>query len=99
MTGDLVDAPTALRIGLVHEVVEDVEARVAALTTTLRSRARVSVLGAKALVAKAAAGQREEDPEVLRHYHDSLHGPEYAEGVQAFLAKRSPDFRSARQRG
>jgi enoyl-CoA hydratase/carnithine racemase len=99
MTGDLVDASTALRIGLVHEVADDVEARVAELTDTLSSRARVSLLGAKALVAKAAAGQRDEDDEVRRHYHDSLHGPEYAEGVAAFLAKRPADFRTARQRG
>lgn len=99
MTGDLVDAATALRVGLVHEVTGDLEARTAALTSTLSSRARVSLLGAKALVAKAAAGHRDEDDEARRHYHDSLHGPEYAEGVQAFLAKRSPDFRAARQRG
>jgi enoyl-CoA hydratase/carnithine racemase len=96
MTGDLVDAATALRIGLVHEVSEDLEARAEALTGTLRSRARVSLLGAKALIARAAAGERTEDDEVRRHYHDSLHGPEYAEGVQAFLAKRAPDFRAAR---
>jgi enoyl-CoA hydratase/carnithine racemase len=96
MTGDLVDAATALRIGLVHEVTGDLESRTAALTATLSSRAQVSLLGAKALIAKAAAGQREEDVEVHRHYHDSLHGPEYAEGVEAFLAKRAPDFRTAR---
>jgi enoyl-CoA hydratase/carnithine racemase len=99
MTGDLVDAATALRIGLVHEVADDLEGRATELTATLCSRARVSLLGAKALVAKAAAGARDEDDEVRRHYHDSLHGPEYAEGVQAFLGKRPPDFRTARQRG
>ncbi len=97
MTGDLVDATTALRIGLVHEVTGDLETRTTALTATLTSRARVSLLGAKSLIAKAAAGLREEDDEVRRHYHDSLHGPEYAEGVQAFLDKRAPDFRAARQ--
>ncbi|HUR13294.1 MAG TPA: enoyl-CoA hydratase-related protein [Mycobacteriales bacterium] len=97
MTGDLVDAETALRIGLVHEVTADLESRTADLTATLGSRARVSLLGAKALVAKAAAGERTEDAEVLQHYHASLHGPEYAEGVQAFLTKRSPDFRGARR--
>jgi len=96
MTGDLVDAQTALRIGLVHELTEDVEGRVAELAATLRSRARVSLRGAKELIAKAAAGQRTEDEAVLRHYHDSLHSPEYAEGVAAFLAKRAPDFRGAR---
>ena len=96
MTGDLVDAQTALRIGLVHEVVEDVPGRVAALAATLASRARVSLLGAKALIAAAASGQREEDAAVRGHYHASLHSPEYREGVDAFLAKRPPDFRAAR---
>jgi enoyl-CoA hydratase/carnithine racemase len=99
MTGDLVDADTALRIGLVHEVVEDPAARVAALAATLASRARVSLLGAKALIAAAAAGQRVEDDAVRRHYHDSLHSPEYREGVDAFLAKRTPDFAGARRTG
>ena len=99
MTGDLVDAATALRVGLVHEVREDLEARTAELLATLASRARVSVLGAKALIGKVTAGEREEDADVLRHYHDSLHSPEYAEGVDAFLAKRAPDFRTARRSG
>lgn len=97
LTGDLLDAGTALRIGLVHELTEDVEGRVAELAATLRSRARVSLRGAKELIAKAAAGERAEDEAVLRHYHDSLHSPEYAEGVAAFLAKRTPDFRAARR--
>jgi enoyl-CoA hydratase/carnithine racemase len=96
MTGDLVDAATALRIGLVHEVCEDLEARTQALLATLTSRAQVSQLGAKALIGRVLAGRREEDDEVRAHYDASLHGPEYAEGVAAFLAKRDPDFRAAR---
>ena len=96
MTGDLIDAATALRIGLVHEVCDDVDARAAELAATLTSRAQVSLLGAKALIAKVTRGERAEDDEVRRHYHDSLHSPEYAEGVAAFLAKRDPDFRAAR---
>ena len=96
MTGDLVDAQTALRIGLVHEVVEDLEGRTAELLATLGSRARVSLLGAKSLIGKVVAGRREEDDEVRAHYDGSLHSPEYREGVDAFLAKRAPDFRAAR---
>lgn len=96
MTGELVDAETALRIGLVHEATSDLEARTAQVAATLASRAQVSLLGAKALVAKVSAGVREEDEDVHRHYHDSLHSPEYREGVAAFLAKRAPDFRGAR---
>jgi enoyl-CoA hydratase/carnithine racemase len=96
MTGDLVDAATALRIGLVHEVTGELATRTATVVATLASRARVSLLGAKALIGKVSRGERDEDAEVLRHYHDSLHSPEYAEGVAAFLAKRAPDFRAAR---
>ena len=101
MTGDLVDAPTALRIGLVHHVHharDDLEAGTAELVATLTSRAQVSLLGAKALVGKVSAGVRQDDDEARRHYRDSLHSPEYAEGVAAFLAKRAPDFRGARAR-
>ena len=96
LTGDLVDAPTALRIGLVHEVCADLEGRTSELAATLAARARVSVRGGKALIGTVAEGQRTEDVEVRAHYTASLHGPEYAEGVAAFLAKRAPDFRAAR---
>ncbi len=96
MTGDLIDSAVALRIGLVHEVCDDVDARAAELAATLTSRAQVSLLGAKALIAKVTAGERVEDDDVRRHYHHSLHSPEYAEGVAAFLAKRAPDFRASR---
>ena len=96
MTGDLVDAATALRIGLVHEVCEDLEARTHDLLQTLTSRARVSQLGAKALIARTIAGRREDDAGTRAHYDASLRGAEYAEGVAAFLDKRQPDFRTAR---
>ncbi|MCU1599636.1 MAG: Enoyl-CoA hydratase/isomerase [Frankiales bacterium] len=96
MTGDLVDAATALRIGLVHEVCDDLASRTHDLLQTLTSRARVSQLGAKALIGRTTAGVRGDDDETRSHYEASLHGAEYAEGVAAFLDKRSPDFRTAR---
>lgn len=98
LTGELVDAATALRIGLVHEVhaPEAVEHRAYQLAAVLASRARVSQLGAKQLLARVAVGRREEDDEVRAAYDRSLHGREYAEGVAAFLAKRTPDFRGVR---
>ena len=99
MTGDLVDAATALRIGLVHEVRDDLQTRTEELLGTLTSRAQVSLLGAKALIARVNGGDRHEDATVSAHYDASLHGPEYAEGVAAFLEKRQPDFRAARSTG
>ena len=98
LTGELVDAATALRIGLVHEVHEpaDLAARVADLMRVLADRARVSQVGGKQLLARVARGARDEDAAVHEAYRRSLTGPEYAEGVAAFLGKRPPDFRAAR---
>lgn len=98
MTGDLLDAEQALRIGLVHEVAPDAGERAYALARTLTARARISLVGGKALVERAFAGHLEEDGEVQALFAESWTSAEYAEGVAAFLAKRRPDFAAARRR-
>ena len=100
LTGDLLDAEQALRIGLVHEVLEpaEVENRAYALASTLSSRARVSLEGGKALVERAFAGHLDEDSGVRAWYERSWTSAEYAEGVAAFLGKRRPDFAAARRK-
>jgi enoyl-CoA hydratase/carnithine racemase len=100
LTGELLDAEAAHRIGLVHEVhpVEQVEQRAYELAATISSRARISLTGGKELVARAAHGLLSEDTEVQALYERSWTSAEYAEGVAAFLAKRAPDFRLARRR-
>jgi enoyl-CoA hydratase/carnithine racemase len=99
ITGELLDAAQAQRIGLVHEVVEPeaCEDRAYAVARLIASRARISVTGAKVLVERAARGDRDEsDPDVQALYRAPWTSPEYAEGVAAFLAKRRPDFPAAR---
>jgi enoyl-CoA hydratase/carnithine racemase len=100
LTGDLLDATDAHRIGLVHEVhaPDEVEARAYALARTLSERARISLTGGKVLVERAFAGRLEEDTEVQQLYAQSWSSAEYAEGVAAFLGKRRPDFAAARRR-
>jgi enoyl-CoA hydratase/carnithine racemase len=91
-SGDLIDAATALRIGLVNEVHSDLDARVSSLATTVASRAQVSLRGAKTIVGLIADGQYREDAAVRELYDEAVHSAEYAEGVTAFLEKRAPRF-------
>jgi enoyl-CoA hydratase/carnithine racemase len=100
LTGDLLDAEQALRIGLVHELCEpaDVDDRAYALARTISQRARISVTGGKTLIERVSSGRLDEDDEVRSLYARSLTSAEYAEGVAAFLAKRTPDFAAARRK-
>ena len=93
-TGELVDAATALRIGLVNELhpSDAVVPRAVALAETMASRAQVSVRGAKTIISRITDGHFDEDETVLALYEASVTSADYAEGVQAFLEKRPPRF-------
>ncbi|MET0233280.1 MAG: enoyl-CoA hydratase-related protein [Kibdelosporangium sp.] len=92
-TGEIVDAATALRIGLVNELhpAADLPARAKQLAETIVSRSQVSLNGAKTIVGKIADNEQEDDS-VRALYDEAVHSAEYAEGVQAFLEKRPPRF-------
>lgn len=93
-TAELIDAATALRIGLVNELAEpsDVDTRAKELAETISSRAGVSVRGAKSIVNRITAGHFDEDDAVRAIYDEAVHSAEYTEGVRAFLDKRTPRF-------
>ncbi|MGW6448305.1 enoyl-CoA hydratase/isomerase family protein [Lentzea sp. NPDC055074] len=90
-SADLIDAPTALRIGLVNEVVESLDARVKELSEQIAGRAQVSVRGAKKIINSITDGGHEDDF-VRALYAEAASSADYAEGVTAFLEKRPPRF-------
>jgi enoyl-CoA hydratase/carnithine racemase len=93
-SGDILDAQTALQIGLVNELhpSADLDARVKELSELIASRAQVSVRGAKSIVNRITEGQHVEDEAVRALYDEAVHSAEYAEGVAAFMDKRAPRF-------
>jgi enoyl-CoA hydratase/carnithine racemase len=99
MTGDPIDAETALRIGLVVEVCPAgrAEARATEIATTIASRAPLAVQEAKACIAVAVGATRENG---LAFERDGLwriiQSPDSREGRAAFLEKRAPRFTGTR---
>jgi len=103
LTGERVDATTALHIGLVEEVVE----KGGALAAAMKMAERVATLSpqgveySKALIHQARKGEpraaalaveRERFVELFDH-------PNQREGVNAFLEKRRPDWQYSAQPG
>ncbi|HEX6352182.1 enoyl-CoA hydratase/isomerase family protein [Actinophytocola sp.] len=95
-TADLVDASTALRIGLVNELhpTDAVVPRATAMAETMASRAPISLRGARTIITRITEGQSDldEDETILALYEASVTSDDYAEGVRAFLEKRPPRF-------
>lgn len=85
-TGDLHDAETCLRWGLLNHVVDksELEAFVVAQASTMASRAPLTQLAAKQAIAHSPSA-----PATIARCMSSA---DYAEGVAAFLEKRPPVF-------
>lgn len=93
-SADLVDADTALRIGLVNELhsPDAVVQRALTLAETMASRSQVSLHGSKTIIQRIADGHPVDDEAVDALYEASVTSPDYLEGVRAFLEKRPPRF-------
>ncbi|MBB4930423.1 enoyl-CoA hydratase/carnithine racemase [Lipingzhangella halophila] len=89
-----VDAERALRIGLADSLhaPEELESATAEFAQAITSRAQYSVRATKEIVRRINAGQAEDDEATTELRNSSFDTDDYAEGVRAFLEKRSPDF-------
>jgi enoyl-CoA hydratase/carnithine racemase len=92
-TGRQVDAETALRIGLVNEVVEagQLSAAVARLCATLSENAPLSIRASKETVDQIAAG-RVDRARLKALETQCIESTDFAEGRKAFMEKRKPRF-------
>lgn len=90
-TADLVDAATACRMGLIEDPAADLDERLATLTATLAARSQLTIQATKDLIAVL------DDPEQAAERHrfwlrQALKSGEAAEGIAAFLERRTPTF-------
>jgi methylglutaconyl-CoA hydratase len=88
LTGERFDAETALGIGLVHEVVDDLDDAVERVVSELLTSAPEAVREAKRLIRERPAG--EETAQIAARLRS---GEEGQEGLRAFLEKRPPSWR------
>jgi enoyl-CoA hydratase/carnithine racemase len=92
-SGELIDAETALRVGLVDRLVpaEGLDAEVRRFADALASRSALTQRATKEVVAALTAGH-DGEAEVARWYRETIAGGELAEGVAAFVERRAPRF-------
>jgi enoyl-CoA hydratase/carnithine racemase len=92
-SGELIDAPTALRAGLVDRILDPDEllTEVRRFADVLAGRSALSQRATKEVVADLTAGGDGEGV-VARWYRETITAGELAEGVAAFAARRPPRF-------
>ena len=89
LTGERFDAATALRIGLVHDVVADLDGEIERVLAELLTAGPEAVRAAKLLVRDRPAGI-----ETARRIAEQRASTEGQEGLRAFLEKRPPAWKA-----
>jgi enoyl-CoA hydratase/carnithine racemase len=97
LTGDLIDARTALDWGLVNRVVPgaDLDAAVGALAAKIAAKSAAAVtLGKRTFYAQVEQGIGDAYATAAETMACNMLDPDAAEGVDAFLGKRAPQWRA-----
>jgi methylglutaconyl-CoA hydratase len=94
VTGERFDAATALRIGLVHAVSDDLDAALEPILAELRTAGPRAARHAKRLVL-----ERPDGPETARRIAERRTSAEGQEGLRAFLERRRPSWAPEGDRG
>ena len=89
VTGERFDAATALRIGLISEIADDLDAATERVVAELLSAGPQAARWAKRLVR-----ERPDGPETARWIAERRTSEEGQEGLAAFLEKRPPSWKS-----
>jgi E-phenylitaconyl-CoA hydratase len=95
LTGEFIDAATALRIGLVSHVVPAAElmAEATRLAARIRDNGPMAVRMTKELARHGLSASPEDHFRLMREYYSRIDAtPEQAEGLRAFREKRRPDY-------
>ena len=88
----LIDADEALRIGLVQEIADDLDAAVDRFAASIIALSPASQIASKALIQRIVEGAHDDDAASSAGFDAAFTGPDFREGVSAFLAKRKPVF-------
>ncbi len=88
-TGSLIDAAEAHRIGLIDTIADNADALIDTMTGVSGHSQRES----KAMIRRILDGQVADDDATRALFAAAFNGPDFKEGVDAFLNKRKPHFR------
>lgn len=88
-TGALLTAEEALRIGLIDLIADSPDE----LLHPIAANSLHSQRQSKQVIRRILEGQSADDEETLAMFADAFEGADYTEGVSAFLAKRTPEFK------
>jgi enoyl-CoA hydratase/carnithine racemase len=91
-TAQLLPADEAQRIGLIEILGDDPLAAATLLAATIAAASSHSVRNTKKIVRRILDGQADDDEATRALFGSAFTGPDFTEGVSAFLAKRKPVF-------